>query len=52
MDFTGLANVADFGGISDLVRNTMSEVLAQKIVLPNAVTQLVGYTDAAVYPLV
>lgn len=52
MDFTGLANVADFGGISDVVRGVISQVLAEKIVLPNAITQLVGYTDVAVYPLV
>jgi len=52
MDFTGLANVADFGGISDIVRGVMHQVLADKMVLPNAITQLIGYTNVAVYPLV
>jgi len=52
MDFTGLANLADFGGISEIVRGVIHQVLADKIVLPNAITQLVGYSTAAVYPLV
>jgi len=50
IDFTGLAEIADLGGLNKIVRNVISDMLAEKLVLPNAVTQVVGYEDVTVFP--
>lgn len=50
LDFTGLANIADLGGIKGIVRQTIGDVLAEKLVLPNAITNVIGYDDLLVYP--
>mmetsp|Transcript_37771 Transcript_37771/g.87740 ORF Transcript_37771/g.87740 Transcript_37771/m.87740 type:complete len:605 (-) Transcript_37771:106-1920(-) len=50
MDFTGIANIADIGGISGVVRQAIMDMMAEKMVLPNAITELVGIESLTVYP--
>uniref|UniRef100_A0A7S2N2V1 SMP-LTD domain-containing protein n=1 Tax=Alexandrium andersonii TaxID=327968 RepID=A0A7S2N2V1_9DINO len=50
LDFTGLANLADLGGIKGIVRQTIGDMFAEKLVLPNAVTNVFGFDDLTVYP--
>jgi len=50
IDFTGMANIVDMAGVNKIVRQVMGDVLAEKLVLPNSITQVIGFDDLTVYP--
>ena len=55
LDFTGLANVADFGGIDKIIRSLLKDVISGLLVLPNRMTFKMDpgcdYRDAFVPPI-
>jgi hypothetical protein len=52
LEFTGLAGAADFIGIKRMVRKAIDDAIAEYVVLPNCVTQLMRYSDFKLYPMV
>jgi len=52
LDFTGLARTAQLKGIKSVIRDAIDGALADRVVLPNCITQLVRFSDMKLYPMV
>lgn len=50
--FTGVARVAEFKGVKSMIRSVLDDVLADVLVMPNVITQLMRYSDFSLYPMV
>mmetsp|Transcript_14682 Transcript_14682/g.28937 ORF Transcript_14682/g.28937 Transcript_14682/m.28937 type:complete len:609 (-) Transcript_14682:81-1907(-) len=52
VEFTGLARTAQLSGVKNIIRDAIDGALADRVVLPNCVTQLVRFADMKLYPMV